>query len=135
MTHSLPGQSDGSGMHHTSGQPGTWTRRAALASLLGGLLTASGCSEFVMLGVLLGGPPSIEPDFDKETGKGLDNPDYNVAVICFAPTELKLSHPKVDREVATTVALRLAQNEIKIINPDRVAAWLDQNPDWDQPEE
>lgn len=122
-------------MHQTSRHLGNRTRRTALALLVCGLFTASGCSEFVMLGVLLGGPPSIEPDFDKETGKGLDNPDFNVAVICFAPTELKLAHPKVDREVAQTVALRLAQNEIKIVNPDRVAAWLDQNRDWDQPEE
>ncbi|MFO1092107.1 MAG: hypothetical protein U0992_02185 [Planctomycetaceae bacterium] len=122
-------------MQQTFCQPGTWTRRAALTSLLGGVLTASGCTQFMMLGVLLGGPPSIEPDFDKETGKGLDNPDYSVAVICFAPTELKLSHPKVDLEVAQTVALRLQQNEIPVVNPDRVAAWLDQHRDWDQPEE
>jgi hypothetical protein len=112
------------------------SRRAALSMLLGGgLLTASGCAQFTLLGYLLGGPPSIEPDFDKETGKGLDNPEYNVAVICFAPTELKLLHPKVDLEVASTVAFRLRQNEIPVISPDTVHAWLDQNRDWDHPEE
>ena len=112
------------------------TRRGALAALLGGgLVTASGCAQFTLLGYLIGGPPSIEPDFDKETGKGLDNPDYRVAVICFAPTEMKLQHPKVDIEVAATVAFRLDKNEIPTINPDVVHSWLDQHRDWDNAEE
>jgi hypothetical protein len=112
------------------------TRRGALTALLGGgLVTASGCAQFTLLGYLLGGPPSIEPDFDKETGKALDNPDYKIAVICFAPTEMKLQHPKVDIEVASTVAFRFLQNEIPAINPDLVHAWLDQHRDWDNAEE
>jgi hypothetical protein len=112
------------------------TRRGALAALLGGgLVTASGCAQFTLLGYLIGGPPSIEPDFDKETGKGLDNEDYRVAVICFAPTEMKLQHPKVDIEVASTVAFRLDKNEIPTINPDVVHTWLDQHRDWDNAEE
>jgi hypothetical protein len=112
------------------------SRRSALSILLGGgLLTASGCAQFTLLGYLLGGPPSIEPDFDKETGKGLDNPEYNIAVICFAPTEMMLDHPKVDMEVASTVAYRLRQNEIPAMVPDKVHAWLDQHRDWDHAEE
>jgi hypothetical protein len=112
------------------------SRRSALSALLGGgIMTASGCAQFTLLGYLLGGPPSIEPDFDKETGKGLDNPDYRVAVICFAPTEMKLHHPKVDIEVASTVAFRFKQNDIPILLPDVVHAWLDQNQEWDHAEE
>lgn len=112
------------------------TRRGALAALLGGgLVTASGCAQFTLLGYLIGGPPSIEPDFDKETGKGLDNPDHRVAVICFAPTEMKLQHPMVDIEVASALALRLDRNKIPTINPDVVHTWLDQHRDWDNAEE
>lgn len=120
--------------HHSSFRT---SRRGALSLLLGGggLLTASGCAQFTLLGYLLGGPPSIEPDFDKETGEGLDNPEYNIAVICFAPTEMKLHHPKVDIEVASTVAYRFLQNEIPAMNPDKVHAWLDQHRDWDHAEE
>lgn len=109
-----------------------WTAIVLTAALS---LTASGCNQVVLLGYMLGGPPSIEPDFDRETGKGLDNPDYRVAVICFAPTSMKLSHPKVDSEVAQYVALRLRQHDIPIISPDLVDAWLDQNQDWDHPEQ
>lgn len=112
------------------------SRRRALSILLGGgLFTASGCAQFTLLGYLLGGPPSIEPDFDKETGESLDRPEYRIAVICFAPTDMKLHHPKVDLEVASTVAYRLLQNEIPAINPDLVHAWLDQHRDWDSAEE
>ncbi len=114
---------------------GGWLRQAAIVLLLGSLLTTSGCTQFMLLGVLLGGPPSIEPDFDKETGEGLDNPDYRVAVICFAPTEMKLSHPKVDLEVSQAVAFQLGKNDIPIINPDVIAAWLDQHRDWDHAED
>src|SRR5690242_11119797 len=89
-------------------------QRAAVVLLLYFTLTVSGCTQFMLLGVLLGGPPSIEPDFDKETGEGLDNPDYKVAVICYAPTELKLSHPKVDMEVSQAVAYQLGANEIPV---------------------
>lgn len=95
----------------------------------------SGCAQFVLLGFLLGGRPSIEPDFDKQTGEALDLPEVTVAVTCFAPTDMKLDYPKVDSEVAMTVALRLRQNGIKVIIPDVVRAWQDENPDWEHPEE
>jgi hypothetical protein len=110
--------------------------RYGVAALLVALaMTASGCQQIVLLGYLLGGPPSIEPDFDRETGKHLDNPDFSIAVICYAPTEMKLNHPKVDMEVASTVAFRLRQNRIPVMSPDKVHAWLDQNRDWDNAEE
>ena len=95
----------------------------------------SGCAQFVLLGFLLGGRPSIEPDFDKQTGESLDVPAVLVAVTCFAPTDMKLDYPKVDSEVAMTVAHRLHQNGIKVINPDVVRAWQDRNRDWEHPEE
>lgn len=111
------------------------SQRYVAALALGLLLCTSGCAQFTLLAYLIGGPPSIEPDFDRETGEGLDNPDYRIAVICFAPDEMKLSHPEVDLEVASAVALRLRLNEIPVISPERVHAWLDQNRDWDHPEE
>lgn len=110
-------------------------RCGVVAVLLALFMTASGCQQFVLLGYMLGGPPSIEPDFDRETGKGLDNEDYKIAVICFAPNDMKLSHPKVDLEVASIVSFQLQRNGIPVISPDRVHAWLDQNRDWDHPEE
>ena len=125
----------GCGMNKYARRISERLRQAAMALLLCGLLSNSGCTQFMLLGVLLGGPPSIEPDFDKETGEGLDNPDYRIAIVCFAPTEMKLSHPKVDMEVSQAVAYQLGQNDIPIINPDIVAGWLDVHRDWDHAED
>src|SRR5690606_25693541 len=94
-----------------------------------------GCAQFVLLGYLIGGPPSIEPGFDAETGLSLKGKDKTVAVVCYAPTELQYDYPKVDAEVASAVAYRLAEHGIKVVHPDYVKAWIDENSDWEMPEE
>lgn len=94
--------------------------------------TLSGCQQFVIISYLLHGPPSIEPDFDAETGESMISPDTKVAVVCFAPTELQWKFPQIDDQVATYVAHRLSQNGIDTIHPDYVKAWTDQNPDWEK---
>jgi hypothetical protein len=99
------------------------------------LAVLAGCDQVGIIGFLLGGPPTIEPDFDKQTGQGLDYPEITVAVICYAPTDMKLDYPKIDSDVAASVAVRLFQNDIKVINPDIVRAWIDQHPDWEHAEE
>ena len=110
-------------------------------SMLFGLAAAiamtglSGCAQFVLLSYIIGGPPSIEPDFDAETGMTLKEKDTTVAVVCYAPTELKFDYPKVDAEVASAVAYRLSEHGIKVVHPDYVRAWTDEHPDWELPEE
>jgi hypothetical protein len=89
----------------------------------------------VLLGLLLGGPPAIEPDFDAQTGKSLDQPEITVAVICYAGSDLKVKNPKVDVEVASMVAYRLGASNIKVVHPDTVHAWLDEHRDWERAEE
>jgi hypothetical protein len=112
------------------------------ASLRAGLLLAaglavaqSGCNYVIALGYLIGGPPSIEPDFDKQTAKSFTDKDVTVAIVCHAPTELKWDFDEIDFEIAKYVTYRLAAHKIKVIDPDTVRAWLDRNPDWDRAEE
>jgi hypothetical protein len=62
-------------------------------------------------------------------------PNKRVAVVCYAPTELQWKFPQIDDQVAMHVAYRLAQNKIKMVDPDYIKAWTDQNPDWDNAEE
>lgn len=95
----------------------------------------SGCNYVVFLGYLLGGPPSIEPDFDKTTGQSLTDKGVKVAVVCYAPNDLRFQFHKIDKEIAKYVAFRLAEHKIHVVNPDRVQAWLDENADWDTPAE
>ncbi len=91
------------------------------------LLLFGGCQQFVILGYLIGGPPSIEPDFDKETGISLQGKDKTVAVVCFAPRELLAEFPGIDKEISAHVSYQLAEHKIAIVKArlrtslDRVA--------------
>ncbi len=113
------------------------TARLRVGLLAIGLLSilGSGCNYFILAGYLLGGPPSIEPDYDKMTKKSLRDKDVKVAVICFAPDEVRLNFIDVDKDISKYVAHHLKEHHIATINPDRVQEWLDKHEDWDKPEE
>lgn len=103
-----------------------------LLSLVVGL---TGCNYFVGLGYLIGGPPSITPAYEKATKQSMTDYGVKVAVICYAPKDVKIDFATVDQDLGRMVSLKLAQKQVQVIQPDRVLAWLDQNPDWDKPEE
>jgi len=105
---------------------------ALLLAITAGL---QGCAQFVLLSYIIGGPPSIEPDFDAETGLSLKGKEKTVAVVCYAPTELQFDYPKIDAEVASAIAYRLSEHNINVVHPDYVKAWIDENSDWEMPEE
>ncbi len=117
-------------------RPRRWLTRLGLWAALAALLSSStGCSYLLFLGYLIGGPPTIEPDFDVQTKEALTDKDVSVVVICFAPTDIRYSFENIDHEIAKFVAFRLIQHEIKVVAPDRVRDWLDQNKEWDEPSE
>lgn len=111
------------------------SHRLSRLALLAVLAAVCGCNYVVGIGYLLGGPPSIEPDFDKMTGKSLTDKDVTVAVVCFAPTELKWDNSEVDKEIAEFVSYRLHEHKVAVRRPEQIQAWIDANPDWDKPEE
>ena len=97
------------------------------------LLTSfAGCKQFILFSYLLGGPPSIEPEFDKQTGKSLTDHGVVVAVVCFADNDLKYNHDSIDAYIEAGIATHLAQHQIVTIDPQRVRSWLRENPDWDR---
>lgn len=107
--------------------------RVCIASVVA--MSFSGCAQAVLIGYLIGGPPSIEPDFDSMTSESLSAPDTRVAVICYAPTELKWDFEKLDKEIAEAVTYRLGQNHVKVLRPEYVQGYIDEHPDWEQAEE
>ena len=109
--------------------------RLTSLGLLVAAMSICGCNYAVGLGYLLGGPPSIEPEFDRATNKSLTDANVRVAVVCYAPTQLKWDNAEVDREIAEFVSHRLFSHKITVCRPERVRAWIDANPDWDKPEE
>ncbi len=104
-----------------------------LLVLMAGVLT--GCNYFLLAGLLIGGPPSIEPDFDRDTGLSMIDKDATVAVVCYAPRDVKWDFANIDHDLAKRVAHRMFEKKIKVINPDRIRDWIDRNPDWDSPDE
>lgn len=98
-------------------------------------LFASGCNYLVVFGYLIGGPPSVEPLFETETKESMSSKDVKVCVVCFAPNEIKYNFENIDNEVAQYVSHRLHTHKIVVIQPDLVKGWLEENKDWDRPEE
>jgi hypothetical protein len=89
----------------------------------------------MLLGLLIAGPPTVEPEFDKQTKECMTDKDVTVAVVCFAPTEVRYSFDNIDHELAKYVSFRLAEHKIKVVPPDSVRVWLEENKEWDKPEE
>jgi hypothetical protein len=108
------------------------SRVCRLIALLALVAAQSGCNAVMLLGYLIGGPPTTDPDFEVRTKQTLagKNKKNVVLVYCFAPKELKWDNESVDYDIAKHVAHRLLQNKIKVIDPDQVYAWLDRNDKW-----
>ena len=117
------------------------TKRTGLVSRARWLLLAAaalpmtGCNYLILAGYLIGGPPSIEPDFDAVTNESMTDSGVTVAVVCYAAPETKWDFDAIDSEIAKYVTYRLHAHKIKVVNPDRVNAWLDENDQWDEPQE
>ena len=107
-------------------------RQGMLVTMLSCL---SGCNYLIFFGYLIGGPPQLEPVFEKETNKSFTDRGVRVAVVCFAPDELKYQYDSIDHLVAVGVVARLKQNHIQVVNSEVVRVWLEENPDWDTPDE
>ncbi len=97
---------------------------------MGLTLVQSGCTAVVLLGYLIGGPPSTDPDFNQKTKQTLADKTKVVLVYCYAAKELKWDNEAVDYDIAKHLAHRLNNNKIKVIDPDLVYDWLDKNDKW-----
>tara|TARA_B100000029_G_scaffold482338_1_gene532217 strand:- start:345 stop:959 length:615 start_codon:yes stop_codon:yes gene_type:complete len=99
-------------------------------------MSLTGClKQILFLGLLIHGPPSIEPDFESRTGQSMTAKGVTVAVLCEAPLELQHDFGKVDQELAKYLTFRLIEHQVAAVHHERVQAWLDEHPDWDSPEE
>jgi len=102
-----------------------------LLILLFALLVIPGCNYFILLGYLIGGPPQLQPLFEKETKKSFTDRNIRVAVVCYAPDDLTKFHDNIDQMLSLRLATMLHAHQIEIINPDVIQAWMINNPDWD----
>jgi len=103
------------------------------AGLCSGL---AGCSLFVMGGRMLMGDPKIPSAFDEFTHKSLAEPGTRTAVICTAPMGNSSEAAALDQEMQAEISRRLKQQEIDVIDSNKVASWVDDNGgDWGGPEQ
>ena len=109
-----------------------WSRVVSLSFLLGLAFLNSGCNVVILLGYLLHGPPTIEPDFHKKTKLWLSDRGKTTAIVCYAPKTLKWDNEAVDSEVARAVALKFSEHKITVFDPDKIDAWIDRNPNYDK---
>jgi hypothetical protein len=108
---------------------------ALLAALMGAPGMMSGCAQMVLLGLIIGGPPSIQPEFDRETGKSLVATEKKVVVVVYADPEIKLQYSKIDHELAGCISRLMQVNKIDVAEPDYVRAWIDKHSDWETADE
>lgn len=117
-------------------------KRRALSVLIGTsmlslMLVSFGCLKpILVLGYLIAGPPSIEPDYETQTKKSMTDKDVKVAVVCYVPKDLMWDNRKLNFFISTIVANNMLSKKIVIIRPERVQEWLRKHSDkWDTPKE
>lgn len=95
------------------------------------VVTVSGCSLGVMAGKMLAGDPKATSEFSAQTGVKLEETDDAVLILCTAPHSIKQESPSIEYDILDGVARRLRLRNVKIVDPDKVADWLDDNGPWD----
>lgn len=115
---------------HWRSKAGSRSRLWPLAVMVALSAMLPGCQAVVLLGYLIGGPPSTDPDFHVRTKQSLEGKNKTVLVYCYAPKELKWDNEALDFDLAKYCAHRLVGNKIKVIDPDLVYDWLDKNDKW-----
>lgn len=58
-----------------------------------------------------------------------------VAVLCYVPDSVRWNYEQVDREVEDYVARQLKEQGVQVVDPAKVRACIEQNPEWEQPDE
>lgn len=104
------------------------TARFALllsAALLIGSL--SGCSLFVMAGKMIWGDPMLKPAFTQMTGVDLAEEEKTVLVIVSTPEAIRRDMPSLEFDLLDNVVRRLKSHGIKVVDPDDVATYIDDN--------
>ena len=103
------------------------TRRcAALAALLM-LCGVAGCSLGVMAGKAIFGNPKTLSEFHNRTGTDLTKGDKTLLVIVQTPQAVETEMPSLDVDLIDTITQRLKLHGVKVVDPDRVAKWIDTN--------
>ncbi|MCC7419318.1 MAG: hypothetical protein IT428_03445 [Planctomycetaceae bacterium] len=104
-----------------------YSRLAALCALAVAPCLLTGCSLVVMAGKMLFGDPVVTCAFKAQTNVDLTRDAVKVLIVSTAPELLKSSHSALDMEMIEGVTRRLRVQQVRVVNPDKVTKWLDDN--------
>lgn len=103
----------------------------AVGGLLCGVMACMlpGCSLGVMFGKMVTGDPLIPAEFKVRTRVDLAKGKHTVLVVCSTPTSVEADLATLKYDLIDGVTRRMKLNGVKVINPDLVAAWIDEHGD------
>lgn len=86
-----------------------------------------GCSLFVMAGKSLFGDPIVESPFSKAANVDLSKGMHEVLIVASTPETIKTEFPATTVDLIENVSRNLRISGVKVVNPNKVATWLDDN--------
>lgn len=107
--------------------PACWRHFTAIAALLMLCGSFAGCSLGVMAGKAIWGDPKSVSEFRSRTGTDLTKGDKTLLVIVQTPQSVENELPSLDLDLIDAITRRLKLHGVKVVEPDRVAKWIDTN--------
>ncbi|MBI1345102.1 hypothetical protein GC163_02310 [bacterium] len=102
-------------------------RPAAATALLSLVVAISGCSLGVMAGKMLTGEPLQPAQFKAMTGVDLTKGKHKIVIVCSTPTSVDESLSSLNLDLIDGITRRMKVNQVDVVNPDKVARWIDDN--------
>lgn len=105
-----------------------WILRTLGLGLCGGLVASlPGCSLGVMFGKMLNGEPKVPASFRTKVREDLTKGKHTVLVVCSAPDSVDSENSTLAVDLIEGITRRMRLHGIKVIDPDLVARWIDEN--------
>ena len=80
-----------------------------------------------MAGKMFMGDPLIPADFKNQTKEDLTKGKSTVLVVCTAPDSIDSDHSTLAYDLIDGITRKLQLHNVKVINPDLVAGWIDEH--------
>jgi hypothetical protein len=90
-------------------------------------LGLSGCSLFLMGQKMFFGDPLVKAEFTTFTRVDLTKGKHKLLIVCSTPEAVDTELSTLKLDIMDGVTRRLKTEGIKVVDPDKVAAWLDEH--------
>lgn len=107
--------------------PARWRHCAVIVVLLMTFSSLSGCSLGVMAGKAIFGDPKTASEFRNRTGTDLTKGEKTLLVVVQTPQSVETELPSLELDLIDAITRRLKLHGVKVVEPDRVAKWIDTN--------